>query len=56
MESFEDLKRQIKILEKKLEMAVTRETGISMKCISNCVRHKSKSAGGYIWEYKTILK
>lgn len=27
------------------------ETGISICCISNCYRHKTKTAGGFIWTY-----
>jgi hypothetical protein len=38
MESFEDLKRQIKILEKKLEMAEYREERL-------CGNHKAKGLG-----------
>lgn len=30
----------------------SRELGIGITCIVNCLRGKSKTAGGYIWKYK----
>ena len=43
------------VAEYKSITEAARENGIGRKDISNCCREKIKSAGGFIWKYKTLI-